>query len=174
MEHSLEAEQFKLVEKLVEIQDSITTARNALSSAKAETEEYLKAREQAAVDRVSKVLTDSVNALEETKANHEELTAFGRELSDYSNFLKEVAINVTVMKNAFSARMSEAERIFDEKHLQVQEVLKNVKIESVQVAEDRKQLAREKYQINEDTRLLADRRGALERGFDELKRLQNK
>lgn len=174
MEHILEAEKFKLVQELVAIQDNITNARNGLTAIQKQTNDYIIAREEEARGRVNKVLEASKDALEETRKNHEELSAYRQELKQFADSISQATILLTDISGSFRKDLDVAEAMMASRYDEMQEILKNARIERVAIEEDRKQLKRESYRIQEETRLLADRRGVLERGFAELKRLQQK
>lgn len=165
----LETEKFNTLKELAEIQSNLSLAQAELLNLKATTEEYMVVREKEAEERVIKVLRESRNALEETSKNHQELTGFNRELQAYANELKGLSIDIAALFKDFNVRMKEAEKDLEKHHEIVSEILRKIKTERVQVSEDRKMLERERQKTNEEARLLIDRRGALERAWEELK-----
>jgi uncharacterized phage infection (PIP) family protein YhgE len=164
----LDQEKFNTLKELTEIHASISSGKVELIKLKSTTDEYMKLREVEAEERVIKVLKESRTALEETSQNHQELSAYGTELQAYANELKSISLDITDLFKDFNKRMKDAEVSLDTNHKQVTEVLKNIKVERVQVQEDRKMLERERKETYDGTRLLKDRRDALERAWAEL------
>ena len=169
---TLEEEKFNIIKELADIHQSISNGHVELAKLKETTEEYMHLREVEAEDRVIKVLKESRDALEETSKNHTELTIYSNDLQSYAHELHGLTIDITTLFKDFNARMKEAEEDMKKNEVIVADVLQKIKIERVQVQEDRKMLNTERKQTAEENRLLDDRRKALERAWDELKRLQ--
>lgn len=171
-QHILDSEKFNLVKELASIHDNINTGRNALTAIKKETDDYIKEREREAKERVEKVLQASHDALVETRKNHEALSSYRQEVTQFADICKQILVMVSAMNAEFKEKMVEADRIMQERYEDMQLTIRNAKIERTAIEQERTQLRIEKIRIEEETRLLADRRGVLQRGFDELKRLQ--
>lgn len=172
MTTTLDQEKFDTLKELAEMQTSLSNARAELKKLKDTTDEYLVVREQEAEARVIKVLKESRDALDEVSKNHNELSAYSNELKAYANELKDLSTGITDLFKDFNKRVKEAEKDIEKNQEIVTDILQKIKIERVQVNEDRKQLKSEQHEIDEQNRLLKDRREALERAWDELKRLQ--
>ena len=171
--HQLDQEKFNVMKELTEIHANLSLARSELLTLKADTEKYMVVREQEAQERVLRVLKESREALVETSTNHRELIVFNNELQAYANELHGLTIDITTLFQDFNTRMREAEKELEESREIVVETLLKIKVERVQVKEDRKLLALERKKTEEGKVLLADRRAALERAWDELDRLKD-
>lgn len=170
----LDQEKFNTVKELADISQQLSDARAALKKLEETTEEYMVVREKEAEDRVVKVLRKSREALEEATKNHNELSSFKEDLKAFANKINLLSTDIIALFKGFSNRMNEADNDMVEHRKNVNEVLKKIKIERVQVQEDRKLLEGEKKKIDEQHRLLKDKREALERAWDELRRIKNK
>ena len=168
----LDNEKLNVKKELPQIHQAISDGHVRLAELKGTTEEYMNLREVEAEERVLKVLKESREALDETSKNHTELTLYGNDLRSYAHELQGLSIDITTLFKDFNTRMKEAEEDMKKNQEIVADVLQKIKIERVQVQEDRKMLNGERHQIAEENRLLKDRREALERAFEELKRLQ--
>lgn len=168
----LDTEKFNTVKELAEIHVNLSNARVELRKLKETTEEYMVVREREAEERVEKVLKESREALEETSKNHDELSSFSGELKAYAIELKVLSTDITALFQNFGERVKKADEDMVKNQEIVSEVLKKIKIERVQVQEDRKMLVIERKDLADGWRLLKDRQATLERGFEELKKLQ--
>ncbi len=164
----LEQEKFNTLKEIAEMQEAVSLGRAELRTIKAETETYLVFREKEAVTRIIKVLEQSRDALDEITKNHNELSLYKDEIKAFATELKNLSTDITDLFKDFNERMKKAEEDLDKYHELVSEKLKQTRSERIQIGEDRKLLAAEKADINKEKRLLADRRGALERAWDEL------
>jgi len=169
----LNQEKFNTVKELADIHANLSDARAELKKLKDGTEEYMVVREKEAEERVINVLKKSRDALEETSKNHSELSGFSRDLKAYANELSVISTDILALFSDFNKRMDEADENMAKNKDIVDDIFKKIKVERVQVQEDRKLLVAEQYNIDEQFRLLKDRREALERAWDELKKLQN-
>ena len=170
----LDQEKFNTLKELTEIHASISSGKVELIKLKSTTEEYMHLREVEAEERVIKVLKESRDALEETSKNHTELSTYRGELQAYANEIHGLTIDITTLFQDFNVRMKEAEKDIDKNQEIVSDILTKIKIERVQIKEDRKMLTVERKRTEEGKRLLEDKRGALERAWEELKKLQAK
>lgn len=167
-------EQFDAVKKLSEIQISLSEGLAALKTLKENTEEYMVFREKEAEQRVTKVLKESRDALENISINYDQLTRFREELQAYANQIKNGSdIVVTLFKN-FRKSIDEADEDMKDHYASIKEVEKQIKIENSLIKVQREEIKKDRLKLEDETRLLADRRGALERGFEELRRLKEK
>jgi len=112
--------------------------------------------------------------LENTTQNHKELIQYSVELQAYANKIKDFANIVMSLSQDLNNKMDKSEKDMEDHHGSIAGLLKEIKIERVQISEDRKQLWRDKKENEDQTRLLKDRRETLERGFEELRRLKDK
>jgi isopenicillin N synthase-like dioxygenase len=170
----VDKKQFNAMKQLTEISQGISILRSALDSLGDATNDYFKSMENETTNRVDKVLRESREALENTTQNHNQLSEYNKELTAYHNQIKDFTKTLTTLSQDFAKKMDESDKDMKEHHENISEMLKQIKIQRVNIEEDKKQLLREKKRIEEETRLLVDRRGALERGFKELQRLNNK
>jgi len=170
----LDAEKFSTLKELGEVQGNVSLAKAELLKLKETTEEYMVVREREAEERVIEVLKESREALEETAKNHNELSGYSRDLKDYANELNVLASDIEALFKDFNARMRESEGDMEVNHKLVSEVLKQLKIERVNITEDRKMLDRDRNEIRDGWRLLRDRQETLKKGFEELKKLKTK
>lgn len=169
----LQQEKFNTIKELAEIHANISDARVTFEELKKNTEKYMVVREKEVEERVIKVLKESREALEETSKNHQELSGFSRDLKAYANEIKVLSTDITALFKDFDKRMDGANTDMRINGEIVSEILKKIKIERIQVQEDRKLLIAEKHEVDEQHRLLKDKREALERAWDELKKLQD-
>jgi len=169
---TLDQEKFSTLKELAELQGSISTGRAELKKLTETTEEYMVIREKEAEKRVLGVLEKSREALDEATNNHKELKSYNSELQAYANELKTTATAIAALFEDFNKKMDKADEGMKTNRKAVSGILTEMKIEKVKITEDRKQLKRDRAEMDEETKLLRDRRGALKRGFDELKRLK--
>ena len=157
----LDTEKFNTVKELSEIQQNVALGRATLLKLKETTEEYMVVREKEAEGRVIKVLKESRTALDETTKNHKELSGYNIELQAYAIELNKSAIDITALFEDFGKKMDEADKKLEEGRISVAEVLRDAKIERIQVIEDRKILKLERGKIRDEMILLKDRRQLL-------------
>jgi len=169
---TLSQEKFNTLKELADVQTNVALCRAELLKLKETTEEYMVVREKEAEDRVTKVLKESREALDETTNNQRELLTYNKELQAYANELKKSAFDIMTLFEDFGRRMKEADEDLKEGQIHVTELLTKIKIERVQVQEDRKLLQGEREEMTQANRLLDDRRKALERAWAELKKLK--
>jgi hypothetical protein len=170
----LDQEKFNTAKELSTMQMNLSTAHSELNKLKEETEQYLVLREKDVEDRIITVLKESRNALEETTQNHTELINFSNELQAYAKEIKLMSTEIATLFEGFNISINEIDKDIKEHLIKVNETLNKTKSERIQIAEDRKMLDRERKKTSDEMRLLNDKRGILERGFEELKRLRNK
>ena len=171
---TLDQEKFDTVKELAELSTNIATGRAELKKLEETTAEYIVSREEKAEARVLEVLKESREALEATTQNHKELSGFNQDLEAYASELKRLTTDISALFQDFNEKMDGAEKDMEEYYKEVHEVLRKIKLENVTLVENRKRVSAERADLREETRLLEDRRGQLERGFEELKRLKNK
>jgi uncharacterized phage infection (PIP) family protein YhgE len=169
MTTTLDQEKFDTMKALADMQTALSEGQAELLKVKEATEEYMVVREEEAEERVLKVLKESRDALDETSKNHTELSNYSRDLKAYATELKVIATDITALFKDFRGRMNTANKVMDERSKEASQILKQAKVERIQIAEDRKQLAIERRETEEGFRLLKDKRDTLDRAINRLK-----
>jgi len=170
----IEKETFKAIQALSDIQKNLSEGLAMLKTLKETTEEYMVFREKEAEERVAKVLKESCNMLEDISKNYNQLSLYRDELKAYAVTIKNASDVVVVLFENFRSAMDKSDEDMKVHYNSVKETLKDIKIEGSKIDSDRKQLKVEHRRIEDETRLLVDRRGTLERAFEEVKRLKEK
>lgn len=167
----LAQEKFNLVKELAVISTAISEARSTLDNLKKNEEQYLRNRETQVHDRITRVLSESQDALEKTSSNHSELVAYGNELKAFSTELKGFADIISTLTQDFGTRLAKADEDMNKHFTDVNEVLKQQKIESAKITQDREQLKRERQQTQEGMRLLKDKEEQFLRSVEHINKL---
>lgn len=173
MQHILDEEKFDKVKELAEIYNNISIARETLSSLKENTDEYMKVREEEAEQRVIKVLKESRDALDEITNNHKELSTFGYELKAFANELRIISTDIASLFQDFNTRAREAEKDMEEHQKNVDAIRQDIKIQRVKLTEDRKLVDADRKWVEKEKFILKDRIAALDRSWEELKKLKD-
>lgn len=170
----LEQEQFSTIKALSTMQGSLSDAKAELIKLKEGKELYLETREKEVYDRITRVLAESREALEQITKNHDELSHYGDDLKAQATDLHLLSTQIVALSQHFRDWMDEETKKLDNGFMALADERMVMRTLSVNIAEDRKQLKHESAKVAEEMRLLIDRRGLLERGFAELKRKQIK
>lgn len=170
----LSAEQFSAAKELAEVNMEIAAGRAALSKLKEDTGTYLEFREVAAHERVEKVLAESTEALESTKKNHAELSAYASGIRALALEISGFSAEIVTLYKDFSERVSKTDALLDLRLEEAKKLEKACTIERKMITLDQQQLERDMANLRDEKRLLADRQHMLERAAKEVERLQNK
>ena len=170
----IDAEKFNAVKELSEINMLISEGRASLALIKKDEEKYLSFRENVAHERIAKVLNESREYLEEISKNQDGLVRYKTELKAYATSLKDFAKELTTLFEDFIGRTKTADEELSAKCKEIEDGLKEIKIQRTQIFKDQEQLARDRDMIHEEKKALKDSRETLERAWAEFKSISKK
>lgn len=153
---------------LADISMQISATRNTLSKLEETETEYLVLREKKALDRISKLLEDSRELLNETHSNHEEIKQFSNTVLSSANYVSEVQEKFHHLWDAFEKRNSAWEKEIKIQEKEAQKIKDEFKAERIAIENSKVSLKKSHELLATEKRKIEDQRGVLVRMIQRL------
>lgn len=146
----------------------VSEARALLSELEESETKYLAAREKKAMERITVVLRESRELIEETKANYDEVQRFHQTVSSFADFLKEGHTRFKEILTIFSEKEAEWSSDMERQEAELVQMKKILSVERTKIANDKKSIEFARKEIENGNKKLQDERGTLERAIIRL------
>lgn len=169
MEHfEVDEKKMTALRGLADINMQIGAARGILTTLQEQETEYLVSREKKAVDRITKVLQESSDLVEETNKNYDQIIEIVETVKSGAGFLAKVYASFKEYVSIFEKAKTAWERDIENQETTISEVKKALRVERVKLDNEKKSLDDTRAKLIEDERKINDDRATLERAIKRL------
>lgn len=167
--HEVNAETFKSIKELAEIQGQIANGRAELQTLKQNHENYLAEREKDTAQRVKATLEASQEALSEAEKNRDALTSYLSAAKELVASIKELGDALNSESEHFETACGEIFAEIDRKTADIEAAKKDLISQRVHVESERKVLDAQKRAFGEEKKRIYDIRDTTNRKIERLK-----
>lgn len=168
-EHTFDKEKMDSIRALAETNMQVSSAKAELIKLQSIETTYLEEREKKAVERVTKVLNESKELVEETKNNYAEIQTLLNTASSLAGFITEVSGKLENLVKIFNENSETWDRQSKETEEQISIVRRDIKTDQIRIQNDRKGLEIREKTVRDLERLVKDRYDLLERTIKRIK-----
>lgn len=167
-EHTVDKQTMDSLEALANMNMKISETRANLVKLKELEMLYIAAREKKAVARIHVVLEESRTLLEQTKANHDGVKEFAKEVGEFASFFSGAYREFESMVRDFEAKNKLWEVGVKKREEELAFLRRDIETEKVRIVNSKKSLDSQMKVLNEEQRHITDQRGVLERMIERL------
>lgn len=168
-EHILSKENMDSLKAIADANLKVSEARNVLFKLEEEETTYLVGREKKAMERIQKVIDESVLLVQEARENYREIVEIGNATSDLTRSITSL---VELFKNAtadFEERNLEWEKQIGLQQDEIVEVRNQLKAQRSEIDNDKKSIQKEQINIENEKIKIKDQWGEISRALTRLK-----